>query len=639
MTDYNEAQMNAKRIQELEKLILHYKELYYRGKAEISDEAFDKLEAELKKLDSENPILKLVGHMQFDSNLKVAHQRKMLSLEKTYDENDLLKWIGKEDVISVFKIDGSSCSLIYKNGHLNIAKTRGDGQFGENITKKAMFIADIPKAISTNDEIEVRGEIFCIEVNFFHLSSEMEKLGLEKPSSQRNIVAGLLGRKENIHLSSYLSFKAFDLISDDKFKREHEKLDKLKKLGFELPEYEIHTNKKEVEKRISEAKDFMAKGDYLIDGLVYVYDDLKLHAELGETSHHPRYKMAFKFAGDTKVTEIKGIEWGVSRNGILTPVALVEPVELSGAMISRVTLHNFGLVKNFELKPGDKIEIIRSGEVIPKFLGIVEKSKNKFTHPTICPSCGGPLKIQDIWLSCENEHCPAKVKEEILNYIQKAGIDDLSDKRLEEILNKGLIERIPDLYKLKVEDFLLLDKVKEKLAGKMYENIQKTKEQTLAQFISAIGVEGVSVAKSEKIISQGYNTVEKILALTPEKMQKIEGFAEKSSQTFLQSLKKKEPLIQELLSTGLQIKADEINTGEGPLKDLKFCITGELSTPRGEFEKLIKKNGGVMVSSVSKNTSYLVTNETDSSSSKFVKANQLGIPIVNEAQLLKMIEE
>lgn len=631
--------MKTNRVQELERLILHHKELYYRGKAEISDETYDQLEAELKKIDKNNPVLKLVGHMQIDNNLKVAHQKKMLSLDKTYDEKDLLKWIDKEDVISVLKIDGSSCSLIYKDGHLHLAKTRGDGSFGENITKKAMFISDIPKAIPTNEEIEVRGEIFCVEHDFFQISKEMERLGLEKPTSQRNIVAGLLGRKENIQLASYLSFKAFDLISDGKFKKEHEKLDELRKLGFVIPEYEIHKNKKDVDKRILDSKEFMSKGDYLIDGLVFVYDDLKLHAELGETSHHPRYKIAFKFAGDTKTTHINEIEWGVSRNGILTPVALVEPVELSGAMISRVTLHNFGMVQNFELKSGDKIEIIRSGEVIPKFLGIVEKSQGKFTYPHNCPSCQSKLVVQDIWLYCENEKCPAKVKEEILNYIHKSGMEDVSDKRLDEMMGKGLVEDIPDLYRLKIDDFLLLDKVKDKLATKMYENIQKTKDQTLAQFISAIGVEGVSIAKSEKIIAQGYNSLDKIMSLTMDKMLAIEGFAEKSSQSFLDSIKKKEKLIKELLHEGVKVKADEMASGEGPLKDQKFCITGELSMPRGEFEKLIKKNGGVMVSSVSKNTSYLITNETESSSSKFVKAKDLGIPIISEAKLLKMIGE
>lgn len=629
--------MKANRIQELEKQILHHKELYYRGKAEISDEAYDKLEIELKKLDSKSPILKLVGHMQVDNNLKVAHQTKMLSLDKTYDEADLTKWIGKEDVISVLKIDGSSCSLIYKDGHLAMAKTRGDGQHGENITKKAMFIGDIPKGIPYEGELEVRGEIFCIEKNFFQLSKEMEELGLEKPTSQRNIVAGLLGRKENIGLSSYLSFKAFDLISDDKYAKEQDKLKELKRLGFDLPDLEIHQNKKDVEKRLAEAKEFMVKGEYLIDGLVFVYDDLKLHKELGETSHHPRYKIAFKFAGDTKTTQIKEIEWGVSRNGTLTPVALVEPVELSGAMIGRVTLHNFGLVQNYELKTGDTIEIIRSGEVIPKFLQVVEKSEGKFSYPHNCPSCHSKLVIQDIWLFCENEKCPAKVKEEILNYIHKSNMDDLSDKRLDEMMSKGIVEQIPDLYKLTVDHLMMLDKVKDKLANKMFENIQKSKNQNLAQFISAIGVEGVSTAKSERIINQGYNTLEKILDLTMDKMKNIEGFAEKSSEAFLNSIRKKEPLIQELLKVGVKVKADEVASGEGPLKGFKFCITGELSMNRTEFEKLIKNNGGVMVSSVSKNTSYLITNETESSSSKFVKAKDLSIPIINEDQLLKMI--
>lgn len=629
--------MNVTRIQELEKLILHHKELYYTGRAEISDEKYDRLEDELKKLDPENAVLQLIGFRQDESTAKVPHQRKMLSLDKTYDFEDLQKWVGNETVLSVFKIDGSSCSLIYEGGHLKLAKTRGDGQVGENISKKAVFIPDVPKTIPYKGSLEVRGEVFCIEKNFIHLSEEMRRLELEAPTSQRNIVAGILGRKENIQLARHLSFKAFDLISEDKFKAEHEKLDELKRLGFDVPEYQLHKSEKDLDGRIKEAKDFIGCGDYLVDGLVFVYDDLKLHRELGETSHHPRYKIAFKFAGDTKVTTINEIEWGVSRNGRLTPVGLVEPVELSGAMIGRVTLHNFGMVRNFELKPGDKIEIIRSGEVIPKFLGVAEKSKGRFSAPTNCPSCTSELQIDDIWLYCPNELCPAKVKEEILNYIHKAGIDDVSDKRLEEMIVKGLVERIPDLYRLSVEDFLLLEKVKDKLAAKMFENIQKTKVQTLSQFISAIGVEGVSVAKSEKIIAQGYNTIEKVLGLTLEKMMNIEGFAEKSSTDFLNSLSRKRALVEELLAVGVTVKADEISTGEGPLSGLKFCITGELSAPRGEVEKLIKKNGGVMVGSVSKNTSYLLTNETDGSSSKFVKAKSLGIPVIDEEGLHKMI--
>lgn len=630
--------MKKNRIHELEKLIMHHKERYYTGAAEISDEAYDKLEAELKKIDPDNMVLKLVGFKQTETVGKVEHQKRMLSLDKTYEEKDLLRWIGTEDVVSVFKIDGSSCSLVYENGHLKVAKTRGDGQLGENITKKAVFISDIPKSVQGMDDFEVRGEVYCIETSFIHIAQEMHKMGLDAPTSQRNIVAGLLGRKENIQLCRYLNFKAFDIIGGKKFKNEHEKLDLLKNLGFNIPEYEIHKSGKGLDKRMNEAREFISHGDYLIDGLVFIYDDLKLHDELGETSHHPRYKIAFKFQGDMKTTLINEIEWGVSRNGTLTPVALVEPVELSGAMIGRVTLHNFGMVKNFDLKAGDKIEIIRSGEVIPKFMGVAEKAKGHFSYPHHCPSCESKLVIEDIWLFCENPLCPAKVKEEILNYIHKAGIDDLSDKRLEELIKMGLVESIPDLYRLTEEDFLLLDKVKEKLATKMITNINKTREQSLVQFISAIGVEGVSTAKSEKIIANGYNTIDKIQSLTLEQMMAIEGFAEKSSTDIMNSISKKKDLIAELLSVGVNVKAEEIMTGEGPLSGMKFCITGELAQPRAEIEKEIKKSGGVMVSSVSKNTSYLVTNETESSSSKFVKAKSLGIPVISEQKLMKMIQ-
>jgi DNA ligase (NAD+) len=629
--------MKTNRIQELEKLILHHKERYYQGHAEISDEKYDKLENELKTLDPENPVLQLVGFKQTESIAKVQHQKKMLSLDKTYDEKDLLKWASKEDVVSVFKIDGSSCSLIYQEGHLVLAKTRGDGQLGENITKKAVFIPDIPKHVSGKRSFEVRGEVYCIEKKFFELSKEMQEMGLDAPTSQRNIVAGLLGRKENIQLCRHLSFQAFDIIDDEKFSKEHQKLDVLKDAGFTTPDYEIHKSGKDLKPRIAEAKDFMANGEYLIDGLVFVYDDMKLHEELGETSHHPRYKIAFKFAGETKTAKINEISWGVSRNGTLTPVALIEPTELSGAVIGRVTLHNFGMVQNFQLKAGDKIEIIRSGEVIPKFLGVVERSIGDYSYPLNCPSCDSKLVIQDIWLCCENELCPSKVKEEILNYIQKSGIDDVSDKRLEEMINKGLVERIPDIYRLEKDDLLLLEKVKEKLASKMYDNIQKSKHQSLAQFISAIGVEGVSMAKSEKIIAQGYNTLEKILALDIDRMLQIEGFAEKSSASIIASLNKKKHLIEELVSVGVVVKADEVSSGEGPLSGLKFCLTGELSQPRPQIEKMIKMNGGV-ISGVSKNLSYLVTNEQNSSSSKFVKAQALGIPVLTENELMTMIE-
>ena len=563
------------RIQELEKLIKHHKAMYYQGRPEISDFEYDKLEEELKKIDPENRILEFIGS-KVESQDKVKHDKKMLSLGKTYAVEELVKWMGDEEIVSTMKIDGVSCSLIYQDGHLVLAKTRGDGTHGENITQKVMWMNTVPSALSDKTKsFEVRGELFCREEDFFHLSQEMQLLGLEKPSSQRNIVAGLISRKENVELCRYIEFMAFELISDDfDLKLETDKFKELARLGVETPDTVVHKNKKSIEKTIEESKQFMSEGDFQIDGIVFTYNKLSLHEELGETAHHPRYKMAFKFEGESKQTVIKEIMWSVSRNGILTPVGNVEPVELSGAVVSRVTLHNFGMVKQYELKKGDKIEIIRSGEVIPKFLSVVEASTEPFVVPKQCPTCESKVKEVDIRLYCTNEHCPDRVRESILNFIKKIGIDDLSSKRLEEMLRVGLVKEIPDLYKLKVEDFLTLDKVKEKLANKFFETIQESKSVDFVTFLSALGLTGGAYNKCEKIVHNGFDTIEKIKNATVEDLSTIESFAEKSATEFLTSFKERENLIDELVEIGFVFEEKEIK--DTPLNGKKVCITGSL---------------------------------------------------------------
>lgn len=625
------------KIRELEQSITRHKALYYQGKSEISDEAYDALEAKLARLDPQNPVLKMVGSPIDDTAEKITHQKKMLSLEKTYAPQDVETFLKQGELVSVFKIDGSSCSLIYENGHLQMAKTRGDGSQGENILKKATYIPDIPKNITNHDGVEVRGEIFCRARSFHAIAVEMEGLKLEKPTSQRNIVAGLLGRKEHITLSRHLSFQAFDIIGS-KEKTEEGKLRELQKLGFEVPEYVVHKDAKSIEKRIQSAKDFMADGDYLIDGLVFVLNDLRLHEELGETSHHPRYKLAFKFPGATKNTKIAGITWQVSRNGVLTPVAEVEPTELSGATIHRVTLHNMGVVKDFSLKPDDQIEIIRSGEVIPKFLSVVHSAAGEPALPKKCPSCGSKAVQEDIWLMCPNTECPGRRLEEILHWVHQANIEDLSEKRLQEMIEHELVKDIPDLYTLKVEDLLTLEKVKDKLASKIFENIQKTKTLDLAVFLAAVGVEGVSVTKAEKIVGHGHNDLEKILSLDVPALVSIDGFAEKSATDIVQSIQSKKKLIKALQKVGLKTTAPEVVEG-GALSGKKICITGTLSRPRGDVEKEIKRNGGIVVGSVSKNTDFLLTNDTDPSSSKYKKAIEVGTTVITEAEFETMIKD
>lgn len=463
----------------------------------------------------------------------------------------------------------------------------------------------------------------------------MISLGLEKPTSQRNIVAGIISRKDHLQLSRKLTFKAFELIGKDEISTEVEKLNFLKKEGFETLEYTLHKNRSSLSATIEESKIFMSEGDYLIDGIVFSFNDQKWHRELGETAHHPRYKMAFKFQGESKNTKIKSILWQVSRNGILTPVANVEPVELSGAKISRVTLHNFGLVNQFELKSGDEIEIIRSGEVIPKFLSVIESSDKKFTYPTKCPSCDSEVSKVDIRLLCTNEECPAIVKESILNYIQKIGIDDLSSKRLEELIKAKLVLKISDLYKLNMEKLLSLDKVKEKLATKLLNSIEGSKSVDLITFLSALGISGGAYNKCEKVVFAGYDNLNKIKKLSAAKLESIDGFAEKSSVDFFESLKSKFELITELEGFGFTF--EEVVKVETKVTDKKICITGSLSEKRSVIESKIRDASGIVVSSVTKNTDILVTNDQTSGSSKLKKAQGLGILIITEKELIDMI--
>ncbi len=629
------------RIAELEKLVAHHKALYWRGRPEISDHDYDKLEDELRTLDPDNKILETIGHIG-ESGLKVKHATKMLSLGKTYKLEELASWIGEREVVSTFKIDGVSGSLIYQRGHFFLGKTRGDGQYGENITQKLDHMDSIPKKVQWPDPMmEVRGEIYCSEDNFFHLADEMEALELERPNNPRNIVAGLLGRKDHIELCRYLDFQAFELILErEPFKAEIEKKEQLKKLGFKIPNFGFHQAMQGIEDKLDEARRFMDEGDYQIDGVVFSYNDLALQEELGATGHHPRYKMAFKFEGESKASKIEEIEWSVSRNGILTPIAIVEPVQLGGAKISRVTLHNFGVVKQNGLKPGDTINIVRSGGVIPKFLSVAKSVEGELNYPKQCPVCQSKAEIETIRLFCSNPVCPGKIRESILNFIQKIGIDDLSVKRLDEMMKAKLVTGIPDLYALGAQDLMSLDKVKDKLANKLVSSIQKSKAIDLVTFLTALGIRGGAYNKCEKIVREGFSSVEKIKAMTVEQLMEVDLFAEKSALEFVTSLREKIPLIDQLLELGFKITSglETEEVAESPIKGKKICLTGSLSVKRSEMEKRLQRAGAVVVSTVSKNTDYLLTNDIDSASSKFKKAKELQIPIISEVELAKLIE-
>lgn len=630
---------NADRVAFLATEILRHKQLYYAGKPEISDAMYDLLEEELSTLAPEHPVLAVVGQPNLVSNNpKIVHDRPMLSLNKTYDLKELISWAAGRDVVGTLKVDGTSISLIYQGGKLVLAKTRGNGREGEDVTAKLKWVTDAVPQLSTGVDCEIRGELYCSESNFIHLAEQMNRLNLEKPTSPRNIVAGVLGRKHHGELARFFNFFAFDVLGGSSFKTEIEKSTWLGVEHFRLPQVKLLKSSDEIESYLTEVRKVMSEDEVGCDGAVFSFNDLALHEELGNTSHHPRYKMSFKWQGETAQSTIKTIEWATSRLGIVTPVAVIDPVVLSGAKITNITLHNAAHVKTYNLKSGDVIELVRSGEVIPKFLAVIASAKGECALPTKCPSCASLLIADDVRIKCpETLTCPAQKLGSILNWINCVEIEDLSEKRLLAMIELGLVKETRDLYRLSWKDFLALPATKEKMATKLFENIQKTKQLPLARFLNGLGIEGAGLTTWEKIVDE-FHSLDVILELTPSDLEAVSGFAAKSAVQIVDGLSARTKMIHQLLEVGVQpVEGKKRGQASQLLADMQFVITGALSKPRAEIEGLIKDHGGKLASSVSKNTSAVITNETDSQSSKMLKAKSLGTPIWTEIDFLNKI--
>lgn len=628
---------NSERVGFLASEILRHKELYYAGKPEVSDAVYDALEDELKTLAPDHPVLNIVGSNSSSStNAKVIHDVPMLSLNKTYSVDDLLGWMGSHEVVGTLKVDGTSISLVYREGRFQLGKTRGNGREGEDVTTKLRWVSDVVPTLAESVNAEIRGELYCTETRFIKLAEEMERRGLERPTSPRNIVAGVLGRKTHADLAHHFNFFAFDVLGMSGFKTEIEKSKWLEQQGFRLPHVRLLKSGKDVEDYLIYVKGVLNEGEIGCDGAVFSYNQLSLHEELGVTSHHPRFKNSFKWQGETAQSKITRIDWATSRLGIVTPVAVIEPVMLSGATITNITLHNAAHVRTYNLKPGDVIELVRSGEVIPKFLSVVREGGGALVLPTRCPSCSAQLVADDVRLKCPAANsCPAQQMGSVLNWIRSAEIDDISEKRLQSMMDAGFVKNIPDLYRLTVPQLLTLPATKEKMAEKLHSHIQGTRNLTLPRFLNGLGIEGTGFATWEKVVEH-YGTLYRICSLTVSDLVELDGFAEKSAAQMVDGLKRCRGLIDELLNVGVKPQESTgVKKTSDRLSGMQIVITGALSRPRKEVEELIKAAGGKIGSSVTKNTAVLVTNETDSTSSKMEKARLLEIPVWSEEELVK----
>lgn len=634
---------STSRIAELAAEIRRLKRLYYMEASDTPDAVYDAMEDELRRLDPTNEVLSLVG-TDFLSGERVAHQSPMLSLDKTYSVDELHAWVASRPVVGSLKLDGLAISLVYEDGVLSMAKTRGDGVMGEVVTQKIRHASSVLKKLPLAGGAEVRGEVCLSKDNFELLAAEMETRGLARPTSPRNIVAGIFSRKGHEDLGRYLTFFAYDISAPAlSLEKETAKFAWLEKSGFVTPSPILIQSKEELVSFLGAAESLLKDGPYGMDGAVFSFEDLSLHESLGSTGHHPRYKIAFKWQGEIAESEILGIAWETSRFGILTPVANVSPTYLSGAMITNVTLHNAEHVRLYNLKKGDVVWIVRSGEVIPKFLGVHKSAEGSHILPSACPSCESVTEFDGVRLKCSNTtSCPAQSSGAILNWIKVMKIDDLSDKRLEALIEAGLVSSIPDLYRLASHEGVASKILGPKMFAKITKRIEDAKTPPLTLFLKGLGILGLGATLFEKLLAV-HPTLSAVLSLSEADIMAVDGFGAKNASSLVSSLIEKKPLIDELFSVGVnprEVEAvSDAASGDGRLAGMTIVITGALSRPREEIERAIKAVGGKISSSVSKTTSVLLTNEQDSNSSKAKKARELGVRMMSEEEFERLLAD
>jgi DNA ligase (NAD+) len=652
------------KIETLASQILLYKELYYLGRAAISDEAYDALENNLRALDPSHPALSFVGYKLKDSAAKVPHRPSMLSLAKTYESGELKSFAAGRDIVLSDKVDGMALSIEYDfSGRLFRASTRGNGQLGEDVTCHVMHVLSLPKHLQVEQSrtlrFEVRGEMYFPIGEFSRFS--------ERFDSYRNAVPGTFGRKEvdeAIDVLNVLNFRAYDVIAfrkqDDASsadvllnaeelgrvigKTYNEKLKWLDRLGFDTGIAEGTTQLISGAEALDGLADrslaaFKQNRDHQIDGLVLRLNDEILFEALGTTSHHPRGSIAFKQESEVAITEILQIETSIGRSGKMTFRAQVKPVQLSGAVISYATLHNAEFIRSGGYAPGALVRITRSGEVIPSIIGLEKPAEKDFAFPQTCP-CGYPLTSSGPDLYCsQNISCAPKDQESLLYFVQTLEMTGLSEKTIAKLRETGLLKAPADLFALKVENVIQLEGFALKSAENLIAAIQSKKNIPLAIFLASLGLKRGGIVKCREVAAR-FGTLEQVLAATSEELSQEKGWAEKSALDFLESLQMRVPWIKDLLKYVTVIEdtsRKERASFEGhPLFGKNICITGALSQPREVYVRKLEHIGAKVGSSVSSKTHYLVCNE-ESGSSKFVQAKKLGVPVMNEAELNKML--
>ncbi len=645
----------SKRMAKLVEMLNEYAYQYYTlDNPTVADVEYDRLYDELVELEKQlgyaldNSPTKRVGDVTLKGFNTVRHLGRLYSLDKCQSKESLSAWLNKlikfcgymPKCSLEYKFDGLTINLLYNEGKLQRAATRGNGIDGEEVTEQVKTIKCVPLSIDYKGAVEVQGEGI---MRLSALEKYNSQEGVTPLKNARNAVAGAIRNLDpKVTASRKLEVICYNVNYIEKdFEKGSDMIDFLSRNKFKISDkFDIYGDKESLiddVDRIANKRDSL---DFLIDGAVIKVDDTSIREQLGYTEKFPKWAVAYKFPAQETTTTLKDVIWQVSRTGKLNPLALLEPVDLAGVTVSKATLSNISEIKRKDIKIGSRVFIRRSNDVIPEILGIAEHTANSkdVEKPTVCPACGAPVIEEGVFLKCSNaKNCAPAIVSAMSHFASREAmdIDGLSEKTLETLYNEGKLNHFVDIYKLKPEDFDGIEGFAEKKVSNLLSAIEKSKNTTLDRLIFALGIPNIG-KKASKQLSDEFKTLDGVMNATYDDLISLEDFGDIMANGFVQywADEKHRADIEDLIASGIKIQEKSIK--QGSLTGKKVVLTGSLPTlKRSQAKKLIEDNGGEVSESISKTVNLVVAGED--AGSKLAKAQKLGIEIIDEATLMSLI--
>ena len=648
-------QSKMDRIKELVELLNKAGKSYYsEGRELMSNYEYDALYDELGMLEKEtgyilsNSPTVNVGYEVLSELPKERYESPMLSLDKTKSPEALAEWLGSQKGLLSWKLDGLTIVLTYDNGQLQKAVTRGNGEVGEIITNNARVFKNVPVTIPFKGKLVLRGEAIITYSDFERINEQIPEADA-KYKNPRNLCSGSVRQlnneitaQRNVHFFAFTLVSAQDVDFDNSRQRQFEWL---KDQGFSVVEYKMVT-KDTILDTIDWFEKTIVTNDFTSDGLVILYDDIAYGDSLGRTAKFPRNAMAFKWTDETAETTLREIEWSASRTGLINPVAVFDPVELEGTQVSRASVHNISIVESLKLGIGDRIKVFKANMIIPQIAENLTQSGN-LEIPEVCPVCGGKTQIKQVndvkTLYCINEDCQAKHVKSFAHFVSRdaLNIDGLSEATLEKFIQHGFLKNFCDLYHLEKfrDEIIALDGFGEKSYENLLTSVENSRNTTLPKFIYGLGIANVGLSNAKMIVQALGNDIEKVIHAGRQELEKIDGVGAVIADTFasyFENEKNKEEFYKLLQEMHIEKAPD--NQNNQILTGKVFVITGSLEhfENRNQLKERIEQLGGKVTGSVTGKTSYLINNDSHSTSSKNKTAAKLGVPVITENEFLEM---